>query len=288
MIKFNITLNNEELAHLTALMRHIESTGVLPGTENAMRQAAYAIAEKWKDYAGGGSLPGVKPLKVPTSAYARSIQVEHKTPFDYEIVSNNVNTPQAAYLEYGTKAIDFKKTHPYGARSRVGKNGPYLIVPFRWGTPGTKANPRVGFRNVMPKSVYNVVKVKKFSMTHVNEQTKFTLNAEKQLIERYTYTWGGRLNTKGTNMAGMVRSEGFAQQKNGSMRPFSSGYFTFRIISANKPLNWDKRPHKKTWEETWKKPKQEPRPITQTVARVMESEVNTIIAGGIEQDIGRM
>jgi hypothetical protein len=283
MIRLSITLNNDALAQLTALMQHVASAGTLPGTESAMQLAAYAVAEKWKDYAGGGSLPGVKPLKVPTSAYARSIHVEYKGPFDYEIVSN---VPQAAYLEYGTKAIDFKKTHPYGPRSRMGKNGPYLIVPFRWGTPGTKLNPRVGFRRVMPQAVYKIAK--NFAMTHVNEQTKFSPNAFGQLVERYTYTWGERLSPKQAQMAGMVRTEGFAQQRNGSMRPISSGYFTFRILSVAKPLNWDKRPHRKSWEESWKKPEQAPRPITRTVARVVEPTVNAIVADGIQQDIERL
>ncbi|GHU38406.1 hypothetical protein FACS1894172_21850 [Spirochaetia bacterium] len=204
------------------------------------------------------------------------------TIIDYEIVSN---APHAAYLEYGTKSIDFKKTHPYGPRSRQGENGPYVIVPFRWGTPGTSSNPRVGFRNVMPKAVYAIAK--KFDMSHVNSETYFTPNAFGQLVERYTHDWGGRLRAEQTGgddtMTGMVRSEGYTWTK-GGQREQSSGYLTFRIISAKKPPDWDKRPHKKSWENTWKKPEQAPRPITGTIAKVMEPEVSKIIEQGIAED----
>jgi hypothetical protein len=36
----------------------------------------------------------------------------------------------------------------------------------------------------------------------------------------------------------------------------SAGYFTFRVISARKPRNWDKRVHSKSWEKIWVKPEE--------------------------------
>jgi hypothetical protein len=163
--------------------------------------------------------------------------------------------------------------------SKTGKNKgyPYLIVPFRWGTPRT-----VGFRNIMPESVYNIVKNKK-----TFQQTKTTVsadngdktpNARGEMVGRAQYSdvlgskpWGDRLASDmgediTDNMAGMSSMLG----QNGK----AAGYLTFRIISAAPGATG------------WIKPAMRARPVTRAVASVAQETVNEIIDSAVREDLG--
>ena len=63
---------------------------------------------------------------------------------------------------------DMKQTHPYGKKSRVSIKGiPYLIIPFRWGTPNGKDTKRAHFNNVIPQKNYET-SVKGLEMSNIN------------------------------------------------------------------------------------------------------------------------
>jgi hypothetical protein len=220
----------------------------------------------------GGPLPGIsEPLKNPNGGYARSIHILKLGPFQYEIASD---AQIAEFIENGTQELDMKKTHPYGPRSRVSKKGvPYLIIPFRWGTPAGRNGKRVGFRNTMPDAVYKIVKNKqKFRQTKTLMSTHIEPNAHGQPVARNEYKgadgkggWGDRLMDIDANMEGMSSMLG----QDGK----ASGYFTFRVISAKSPKH------------SWIKPAMKARPVTKAVADSTEKEIEELVDSAIREDL---
>jgi hypothetical protein len=270
MIRISVTMDDDLLYQVINRLSGISAGQSMPSLAAAMDKGAGIIRDTWKGYAAGGSLPGVEKLKNPQGGYMRSIYVDTHGPFDKEIKSDS---PVAGYLERGTDELDMKKTHPYGPRSRLSKKGvPYLIVPFRWGTPKT-----IGFRNVMPQSIYNIVKQKNFSKTVVTHKTHIELNARGEDIDRREYVWGDRLTTDDVAMPGLVDPEE-NRRMNGMTRMFgddgkTAGYFTFRIISANSPKGWIK-------------PAIPPRPIRSAVINASRGKVVELVESAAMRDFG--
>jgi hypothetical protein len=296
MIKMNISLDNDVLQQFQMALARFGKRS-MPGVSAAVGRSASVIRDIWRGFAMGGSLPGISEnLKNPGGGYARSIKIDRKGPFDYEVYSD---ARVAGWIENGTDELDMKTTHPFGPRSRMGKSGyPYLIVPFRWGTPGTKRNPRVGFRNVMPEEIYNIVKNKaKFRQTATTvsaDNSGFkTPNAKGDMVGRARYSditkkkpWGDTLTAgdiegskpwgvaltpdkeeaMSNNMAGMSRMLG----QNGR----SAGYLTFRVISAAPGTTG------------WIKPAMKARPVTRAVAAMAREPVNRAIDEAIREDLG--
>jgi hypothetical protein len=272
-------MDNDILLQLQmALARFGE--GNMPGVSAAFQTSAVVVRDTWKGFAMGGRLPGIREsLKKPSGKYARSIKIDRKGPFDYEIYSE---AKVADWIENGTEELDMKTTHPFGPRSRVSQTGknkgyPYLIVPFRWGTPRT-----VGFRNIMPEQVYNISKNKKtFQQTKTTvsaDNGEKTPNAREEMVGRAQYSdvsgsksWGDRLTSDmgediTDNMVGMSSMLG----QNGR----TAGYLTFRIISAAPGASG------------WIKPAMPARPVTRAVASAAKETINDAIENAIRSDLG--
>jgi hypothetical protein len=261
-----------------------------------MASGAKVIQSRWIDFANGGSLTGVtEPLKNPTGGYARSIRTKKIGPFEYEIFSE---AKIAERVENGTKELDMKKTHPYGPRSRMSKKTgyPYVIIPFRWGSPENGDGDRVGFgKSIITAGVYNKQLLdKSFKASRVtaspNTSDK-TPNAHGQMVGRGRYSWGSRLNMEQIinnaepdvsinqmfNMNGMVRFEN-GLDKNGNIGGKRyGGYFTFRIISAN--------PESKSWKQNkWIRPATPGVPVTKIVAEKTQEDIEKMVESGIMED----
>jgi hypothetical protein len=281
-ITINITGESNALVQLVEKLKTCATSGVFPSLHAALEESAEHVARTWKSFAGGGSPPpGLQKLKKPSGAYMRSITWSQVNPFTFHVFSD---APQAHWLEYGTEPFDMKKTHTTGPRSRVAptivskktgkvlrKGGPYLIVPFRWGTPKT-----TGFQNVMPQSLYAIVK--KFTMSKTTDKQYNAPNAQGQDVMRWTQQWGSRLSashaqqTSTPHATGMVRSAGYRNQ-DGTLQEQSAGYFTFRIISANSK-------NKNAWFN-----KGIPgQPITKAIARHCEKTIHDLITKAIQED----
>jgi hypothetical protein len=155
---------------------------------------------------------------------------------------------------------------------------PYLIVPFRWGTPKT-----VGFQNVMPQAIYNIVKKAKFEKSIVGQETHNEPNAKGEDVDRWNYDkWGSRLKINQIietddggmninqmfNMNGMVRMDASTKDKK------YSGYYTFRVISSKSPPS------------SWIRPARSARHITDGVVRATEKDVNDIFDAAFRRDLG--
>jgi hypothetical protein len=288
MIRIEVSLNNSRLEELLFLIRKLE--GGLPNTEEAMAAGAAKIQSAWQNYAlGKKRLPGVAALKKPSGKYAESIRTEQTGAFKHEIFSE---AEIADRIENGAEELDMKKTHPFGPRSRVSNKGiPYLIIPFRWGTPGDKKNQRVGFgNNVMTAGAYYQISKKPFGASRVTasaDQSDYkTPNAKGDMVGRAQYrdkngksTWGSRLRgsdfsgtvEQKTRMDGMVRFEnGF--DKNGKIGKRYGGYLTFRVISAKSPAG------------SWIKPAEPAYHVTRGVKEYTEDEVALTAREGLEKD----
>jgi hypothetical protein len=284
----NIGVDNPALAELQHHLAKL-GQGSMPATAGALNSGAGLVRDTWQGFAKGGSLPGIsESLKHPNGGYARSIRVDKIGAFQYEIFSE---AQIAEWIEKGTPEHDMKTTHPFGQRSRMSKEGfPYLIIPFRWGNP--KA---IGFRNVMPKSVYNIVKnKKKFRQTKAlwdNDKNKSSTHPEKnafgnyeknghQQVERQNYSgadgkgdWGDRLNSSmgedvTQNMEGMSSMLG----QDGK----ASGYLTFRVISAKQLIT---KPY------SWIKPAMPARNVTKAVADYTKPVIEALVDSAIAEDL---
>jgi hypothetical protein len=286
MVRMKIEVNNSYLEELLYILRNMGTRkGVLKNTSNAIKEAALHIQSTWVDFASGGSLKGIaEPLKRPNGGYARSIKTEPTGPFGYEIYSE---AKVAEWIENGTEELDMKTTHPYGPRSRVSKEGfPYVIIPFRWGTPGNGDGERVGFgKNVMTAGTHRRLLKNNFRPSTVtespNKSSYKTLNYHGEMVGRAQYrdnegnsTWGSRLETDGF-MNGMVRFEN-GYDKKGNIGKRYGGYFTFRVISAKQLLT---RPY------SWIKPAMPARHVTRAVADATRKNVNEIIEAGLMRDV---
>jgi hypothetical protein len=290
MVKMTVSVNNDVLRQFEAALARY-SEGELPNTVAAMRDVAHGIAAKWRQFAEGGELKGVKPLPRPNGRYALGVKVERHGPFDYEIYNASKAAQQ---IEEGSPELDMKKTHPYGPRSRVSKKGvPYLIIPFRWGTPGDERNPRVGFRNVMPDQVYNIVKKfnKMRTLVEADDSSRQTMNAHRvmpdgragedgyphaEMVGRAQYNKGyDRLS--GMDFAGTVqektRMNGMVRSTDSTGKDRSGGYFTFRVISAA------------SRQGSWIRPRVEPRHVTQALADESRDFMDASVNDAIMEDL---
>lgn len=238
MTTYTIEYDKAELKKLTDNFAKGMTTAALPNTDAAFQRAAQMVRQMWIGFLDGSvQLPGVETPDRVTSAMVKSIRTQDKTTADeffHTIYSDN---RQLEELNRGRKEVryDMKQTHPYGKKSRVSKKGiPYLIIPFRWGTPNQKGTKRAHFNNVIPQANYET-SVKGLAMSSVNELKKyFEANAKGESIQRQGYNWAkfGRLKEDQAwddRSVGMVRMKDIASGK--------STYFTFRIVSAKSPVN---------------------------------------------------
>lgn len=270
-----VTLGSRELAALEQAMRHMKEE-VMAGVAASLEQAAGVVEQAWRGWAAGEqALPDIGGIDKPSSAIAKSIRSRKSGRWHRVVYSNNsemaeiVNGRPAVNVEY-----DMKKTHPYGPKSRITQSGknkgtPYLIVPFRWGTPKQKDTGRAHFANYIPQAVFSTgLKVSKLNVSRILETRHTEQNYRGEDVERAEYSWGGRVTAKQAwekNAAGMVR------MANGS------GYYTFRIISAKSPAG--------SWIYRRKQDAKAALDVVGALIKATGPQVEAIIEEGIAQSI---
>lgn len=247
---------------LGGAIRHLFRAQDLPATHEAVQLAAVNVQRTWQDWARGASLAGARDIANPSTRLAASIGVTQTGEFSASVGTSSKHMES---IQRGRAAQDMKKTYPYGRKSRVFANGnPYLIVPFRWGTP-SKAGRRAHFASTMNAQVYAAAK--QLAQSWRTEGTHLEYNAQEEAVRRSEYVWQGRLKTESREdyESGMVRMRNDAG---------GSTYFTFRIISARSA------PHK------WIKKAIPPNDVALAVARANESVAEKLIEEGIKADLG--
>lgn len=257
---------------------------LFPTAVQAVKGAAASVESQWRAYARGEPLPSGDSIKHPTGGYEQSIKTKPQSAWSYDVFSMS---SVAHFLEDGTPEVDMKQTHPYGPRGRVAKKKmpgggfryvPYLVIPFRWATPGSGAH--MGPKNIIPDQIYNAltkgIRKGSFSRTVVLDGKTESPNFWGEAQSRATYQWGSRLKGAGGNIEGLVAMNGdYSNQGDGTLaqKKRYSTYFTFRIISADSPP------------DAWIKPATKALKIAEQTAAFMRDKVNDMIDAGFRSDI---
>lgn len=230
-----------DLSQIKELQNAIAKMGIadentLPATSQAFYSAAQYTQNIWSNYLYGGQpLQGLDPIDKPLKPKEVGFQIEKKGAFHTSVKTNSSRVEE---IQKGSNPVfyDMKQTHPYGRKSRVtqsepNKGVPYLIIPFRWGTPNGKGTKR-RWNNIIPQKEYSTY-VKDLQLSETNKiKNYFEKNFKGENIERAGYNWAkfGRLTE---TQAWDERSVGMVRMRD--VR--NSTYFTFRIISAKSPAN---------------------------------------------------
>jgi hypothetical protein len=118
-----------------------------------------------------------------------------------------------------------------------------------------------------------------FERSTVRATTHTEENFRGQDVERREYDWGDRVLredifslTKGEEED--YYAEGMVAMNTGTLKKQYSGYFTFRVISADSPAG------------SWIKPAMPARPVTRTVADVTKNTINETVESAVKEDLG--
>ena len=266
MTQYTIEYDLTELKKLADNFAKNMTEAALPNTAAAFQDAVKKTENMWRDALW--YKPGISPKIIET------IKSKRNRDFDYSVYSDSRRLEE---LNNGSKAVeyDMKLTHPYGKKSRVSKKGiPYLIIPFRWRTPGQSEElaHKEYFSGIIPTKIYNT-RVKGMHLTEKNPlKSYFEKNFRGENIKRNGYDWGDRLTE---DQAWNDRSVGMVRAMDDSNPNRLTGtYFTFRIISAKSPAgSWIYRKKAKPGTNYMSELEQKIRP-----------EVERIISEGIRAD----
>jgi hypothetical protein len=142
---------------------------------------------------------------------------------------------------------------------------PYLIVPFRWGTPNNKGGKRAHFSNWIPRPAFRMLRIAKMEKSVRTGEIHAEKNYWGKPVDRNEYQWADRLETEG-NMNGMVHIDDETTGK--------GTYFTFRIISASSPKG------------SWIRKAVDPIDVESALEKATRPAVEEMIQAGFEADIG--
>lgn len=269
------------ISKITAFQQDVPISMLFPSAAGAVRDCAIAIQEQWKAYALGEPLPSGDRIKNPTGGYAASINVSKETVWTYRISSG---ADVARWIEEGTSEVDFKLTHPYGAKGRVAKKKvkgspgvfryvPYMIIPFRWATP--KSGAHMGAKNVIPEQIYarlrSDIRKGTFKRSVVLDETTASPNFWGENQERRTYEWGDRIKEEG-NISGLVAMKGLTDKRGVA----KSSYFTFRVVSADSPAG------------SWVKKATKAMKVAEQTAQFMSGKVSKLVEAAFYKDLKEM
>lgn len=248
MIKVSVDLDNNLLMQIQAQLKAFtgeNGKNILPATKMAFDQCAALIQRSWRNWAMGGSIRGAADIRNPNPKLASSIHISRMHDFDVTI---GTDSPYMERIRNGQKGVDIDMKDPNGAwltsrRTRVTQSGkhkglPYLIIPFRWGTPNKDGSSRAHFRlaNTIDLKSMAILKGKSRSKKTGGTHTEKNIHGEDILREEYK--WGDRLTeeeTSNPNEVGMVK---MLDEAGGNKNRPKSTYFTFRVISAHSKADW--------------------------------------------------
>lgn len=256
----------------------ISGADLFPHLAHAVGRITEAAQKQWQAYAHGALLPDGKSIANRTGEYARSILVRETGDFSAEVYSD---LAYARAIEEGTPAYDLKRMLNTSLKVRVSKKGRrYLIIPFRWGTPGS-----VMGRN-MSEAAYEwwsgksssaiTGKYRRLSGTGV-----FDLRTRKRVtVPGWRYKWGDRLGYGDLQQMGHAPDDKIAKRMAGMVnfrKPRSAGgsahsqFLTFRVMAEGAP--------------GWVRPAQAGRWPARTTAEQVQPEAEEAFKAAAEADV---
>lgn len=289
----NLVISTQDLLpEFVELAKKGKNNMILHTTQVALEKLSTMYQEAWMRAASGGYLPGL-PFVVNSKQYHRTIERRQISPTSWEIYTSyatKTGLSVTELLERGHGLIDLKEGLMKGPKSRMGKNGRYNIVAFRHGTPGSDP-----YRNnPMPLSVYKNFsaqlkeadqrKASGAAPTGGRTEVKQTPQGQRRYdwgerydksskagIQKKTITKGGKTVGEYTQKSG--RWAGMVAMQASTQKAKSSGYLTFRIVSASSdPMSWIV-------------PEQPPWPVRRAVMDYMKPFAEEILTRALEQDM---
>lgn len=215
MSDYKITLDYSNAGLCMSMVNQIVRDQIQAGVGMATQR----VYEEWADRVM--KAPGIYAPE--RTAYIQSLKMEvgdlcGRVWTDYKIADE---------IETGRPARDLKRMLQTSNKTRQGKNGKYLIIPFRHGTPGNGAH-----APAMPPAIYAVARQLPVSkVTGMGAR----VSATGSTVAQASYSWGGRLPAgmsqklkphHATDIhAGMVRFD------TSTGKSKSSQFLTFRVMT---------------------------------------------------------
>lgn len=219
---------------------------VFPNTLRALSALAEAAQRRWVAYASGAiPLPNGHRMRRHTGQYAESIQIRVESPqgaVRYVVYSDD---PKAPALEWGTPAWDMRQVLRTSHKARRAQDGHlYLIIPFRWGTPGTLVLGAYAGRE-MPEPVHTWwLSPDRESSYVVGERLETSVHDPSVKVRRLVYRWGDRLTPRDLAELGIDPASQLGKRLVGMVRMRAedprllSAYLTFRTLSERSKEGW--------------------------------------------------
>jgi hypothetical protein len=268
------------------LAKDVNFRTVFPHLLEALNMIALNHVVQWRRFTMGEQIPGVPSVINSRGDYTRSINSDISKDQLKEVYSKG---PWTDGIERGHGEIDLKPGMLSGPKARMGKKGPYNIIPFRHGIPSTlKSN------NPMPDNIY------KYMVKVTNAAEKAGGVGRSRIVGkgpgvwqrvsgaqdlRLNYQWGSRLpssmggvpQTKQTSLGDYTWKTGkhssMVRMEASTKKARSSEYITFRVVSY------------KSDPASWIVPPKDPIPIRQKVVDVLKDQTQKLLKMAIEEDL---
>ena len=261
-------------------------TEIFSNTDVTLRNLAKYSQNVLSRYvAGTRELDGIGFIDKPFSPQKIYFDIKKQSELRYKLTASS---KELSELQNGRAEIpeyDMKKTSPYGKKSRKFSNGtPYLIIPFRWGTPNENNKKRAHFNNYIPQADYET-NVKPMAKTFIANYKKQEANASGVMIDRAVYqdkkdNPGFAARIKDGEVQSPISKWSGLHYSAGMVRMMSNGkstYWSFRIITPYQPKDmWVRKA----------KPAKQAIDIESAWARSVQDHVMSTVEKALKQDLG--
>lgn len=274
------------------LAKDVPFSKLFPNLLQALNLIAINHAVQWRKFTMGEQIPGAPRVINSRGDYTRSIQADISKEQLKTVFSQGPWTDQ---IEKGHGEIDLKPGLLHGPKARMGKNGPYNIVPFRHGIPNSlKSN------NPMPQDLYNLIRRETNKADKLRAQGGQGRPGVSKIVGKgpgvwqrvsgaqdlkNNYEWGyrvpaskrGPIQTKHMSQRGYTwktgKHTGMVRMDASTKRARTSEYITFRVVSY------------KSDPASWIVPPQDPIPIRDKVIETLKDETQRLLKIAIEEDL---
>lgn len=258
------------------------SAELLPSVAQAVELVANRAWRQWQDFAQGAPLPSGRVINKRSGQYSASIKLRQMGPMEAEVYSD---LSYAEEIEFGAPQKDLKEILGRSLKVRRTKDGRrYLIIPFRWDTPGSVVG-----TNHMSDAVHGwwqqpgrQASAVVGNYDRVSGTGAYDIKTRKPVtVPGWRYKWGSKL-TK-TDLAGMgVTGEAAKRQagmynfrKPGGMGGGAhSQHITFRTMMEGS--------------SGWIRPAREGLFPAKTTAEIIQPVAEKIFAAAAERDLSRL
>jgi len=260
----NQPMPNDDKLHVAAveiagpfdklIAKGIFNANTFPHVAEMLDELANEYAAQWRSYTQGEAIPPSGRKINSRGDYTRSIGVDTTSPF-VKLIFSAASKPYTEWIERGHEEYDMKPFLLAGPKARQGKSGPYNIIPFRHGVPGTNVS-----NHPMPKSTYSIMQKMTNRLDNAFRAGQSAIPGTSRVLSvtqgpagiRRTYQWGYRLpesqggprQTKVTQQHGMYtwatgEHSSMYRMEASTKNARSSTYMTFRIVSIHSnPSSW--------------------------------------------------